>query len=59
MRYLRMVFESMHNEKNDQYYIEKIKADLLFIVKHMETLGTENQQLINKGFLRREMKRVL
>ncbi len=36
-----MVFGSMHNEKNDQCYIEKIKADLLFIVKHMENVDIQ------------------
>ncbi|MBR2750654.1 MAG: DUF86 domain-containing protein [Clostridiales bacterium] len=32
----------MHNEKNDQYYIVKIKADLLFIVKHMEKVDIQS-----------------
>lgn len=32
----------MHNEKNDQYYIEKIKADLLFIAKHMEKVDIQS-----------------
>lgn len=32
----------MHNEKNDQYYIEKIKADLLFIAKHMENVDIQS-----------------
>ena len=37
-----MVFESMHNEKNDQYYIEIIKADLQFIAKHMENVDIQS-----------------
>ena len=32
----------MHNEKNDQYYIEKIKADLLFIAKRMEKVDIQS-----------------
>jgi len=32
----------MHNEKNDQYYIEKTKADLLFIVKHMKNVDIQS-----------------
>lgn len=31
-----MVYGYMHNSKNDQYYIEKIRTDLKFISKHMK-----------------------
>ena len=31
----------MDNIKNDEYYVQKIRTDLRFIVTHMENIGDE------------------
>ncbi len=31
----------MDNTKNDQYYLDKIKADIAFIVAHMKDVDTQ------------------
>lgn len=46
----------MDNEKNDAYYIEKIKRDLLFIYEHMQGLDEkefiENEILVDSMMFR-------
>ena len=31
----------MDNEKNDRYYVQKIRKDLIFIVDHMKNVDQE------------------
>ena len=46
----------MDNVKNDQYYLDKIKTDLSFIVRHMKNVGlqelNENEVLLDSMLFR-------
>ena len=41
----------MDNVKNDNYYIQKIKKDLEFIVVHMQNVDIEEKYIDSKGKL--------
>lgn len=45
----------MDNVKNDEYYIQKVKKDVLFIVKHMWNVDAEELDA-NEVLLEREMQ---
>ncbi len=55
-KYLRMESEYMDNEKNDKYYVERIKTDISFIVSHMKDVELqelkENEILLDSMLFR-------